>query len=191
MHLEDVSLVPAFQAYTASVLDPKVDGVLDPKTDSVIDPKVDSVIDPKIDGAVPLPIITTASHLQVFGVVHLRRGVRKPGTVGLIGDVPTIQGRVTLQFADGRSRWFDITLVTIGEKDMPTRFGFSGVISPALIGDTPTHSSATLTLACVNCPRGTVINAGVYVEEISVIGHPSFAPYVVGLTPSAPDPIPR
>ncbi len=179
MHLEDVSLVPAYAPYAVSILDPKVDPVLDPKIDPVIDPKVDSMI--------TLPVITSSSQLQIAGVVHATRGFTDNDGLPLGS---TMAGRLTVQFPDGGSRWFDITFTTIHDKDVPARMGFNSVISPALIGDTPTNSSATITLACVNCPRGAVINAGVYVEEISLVGHPAFLPYVVGLTPSVPDPIP-
>jgi hypothetical protein len=178
MHLEDVSLVPAYASYAVSVLDP---------IDPVIDLKIDPIIDSRTDSMIPLPVITSSSQLQVVGVVHATRGFIDNDGLPLGS---TMAGRLTVQFPDGASRWFDITFTTIHDKDVPARMGFNGVISPALIGETPTNSSAILTLACVNCPRGALINAGVYVEEISLVGHPSFLPYVVGSTPSVPDPTP-
>ena len=192
------SFVPYFvglvDAKTDGVVDPKTDPVIDQKTDPVVDPKVDSTVDPRTDGLVLMPLITAQSQLRVTGVVHLRRRFRDPDTLGLVGETPTVHGRLTLFLADGTSQALEIQFQTIEEKGMPRRLGFTGVgalSSPSsqnLVGDTPAIAGAALAFDCVGCSPGARINVGVYVEETSATPRPSFVPYFVGVTELKADP---
>jgi len=175
MHLEDVSLAPApsFAPYVVGVIDPMVDGVIDPKNDGILDPRVDSLV--------LMPVVTAMTQLHVVGVAHSRRPLMEEEGIGLIGDTPTIRGRLTLWLPDGTSRFFDIPFRSVTDKDMSHQTGFTGVASLDLIGDVPTNTGASMAFDCVGCPGAAVISAGVYVEEISAVQTPSFQPYYVGV----------
>lgn len=137
--------------------------------------------DPRPDPVIVLPVLTSQTTLRIAGILHASQVLTtdtKSVTATLIGEVPVMRARLTA-FGDGELVSIDV--IAELKQVASGLFAFSALCRNELIGDTPTVKSAVLTFGCDNCATDFQIQAGVYVEETSVI--PAFPPYHASLAP--------